>query len=204
MKLNLTILLLPIIVSSCCSYDRNKFEFSIKERTHFNKYRIGDTIYFQSNFGDVDTIAIIGIDSERYENCNGFSHKPINAKWIMIKHLPVDKWSGTSQIKTNGSQPSINFQWLLSISKYPTDKKTEYQINFKDFHSNPDTIIGIFNKDTLVLNDIKLSNYFKLNKVASEKSAEPQDIETIYWTDKYGLTAYVSKNGEIWTNKRCH
>ena len=190
--------------SGCCTYDRNKFEFSINEQTFFDKYKIGDTIYFQSNLGDVDTIAIIGIDSEKYENCSGFSHKPINSKWIMIKHLPVDKWNGTLLEETNGFEARINFQWLLAISKYPTDKKTEYQINFKDFHSKPDTVIGIFDKDTLILNDLKLFNYFKVNREKSDKTGKPEDIETVYWTGEYGLTAYESKNGEIWTNKRCH
>lgn len=128
MKGSHTLVLLIFVISACCSIDKRDFEFNETELGHFSDYKDGDTIYFQSNLGDMDTITIAGFDSERYEKCGGFlSRRPLNGRWVIIKHLPVDKWHGTSQDMTV--------------------------------------------------------------------------IKTVYWTDKFGLTAYESKDGETWTRK---
>jgi hypothetical protein len=166
MKQNLTILLLTIIISGCISYNKIDFEFTGRELRHLSNYHNGDTIYFQSNLGDVDTIQIHEIVSERIETHGGFiAQKPSNAKWIEIKHLPIDNWHGTSQDMTTGGKVKIVYQSLFSIHKYPTDKKTEYCISFRNFVSGFDTIIGEIHQDTLILNDLKISNYLVLPRI---------------------------------------
>lgn len=74
----------------------------------------------------------------------------------------------------------------------------------KDFHSNIDSIIGEFHTDTIKLNDLKVSNYYIVKHGYPERITEPQNIETIYWTDKFGLAAYRTKDGETWTKKSSH
>ena len=201
MKGNIFIIL-TIFASGCCSFDKKDMEFNDKELAHFSDYKIGDTIYFQSNLGDIDTIMIVGFGTERNENCGGFmAPRPVNGKWVQIKHLPVDKWIGTSQDMTIGGKIDTVYQELLWISKHPTEKEVDYHITFKDFHSKFDTIIGEFHTDTVKLNDLNLSNYYLVKHAYPERITEPKNIESIFWTDKLGITAYRTKDGETWTKQ---
>jgi len=178
-----------IFISGCCFYDLDK------ELAHFSDYKIGDTIYFQSNLGDIDTISILDFGTERNEICGGFGR-------IVIKHLPVDTWTSTSQDFTTDGKIDTVYQLLFSFSNYPTDKY--YVINFKDFNSNIDSVIGEFHADTIKLNDMNISNYYSVKHGYPERITEPKNVATIYWTDKFGLTAYKTKDGETWTKKSSH
>ena len=192
-------LFIMLIISGCCSYDKNDFEFTNAEVKHVSSYKIGDTIYFQSNLNDTDTITIIDLKTERNENCGRImAPKPINGKWLQIKHLPIDKWHGTAQ---TGDKIETVYQELFWITKSPTDKKTEYFITYKDFYSRPDTVIGVYHSGTITLNDLKVSNYYIVEHGWPERAVESKSIRIVYWTDQYGLTAYKSKDGEIWTRK---
>ena len=53
----------------------------------------------------------------------------------------------------------------------------------------------------MTLNDITLTNYYKLEHQYPERVSDSTDIEIIYWTNKEGLIAYKNKGGEIWTKK---
>ena len=198
-------IILAIFISGCCSYDKKDFEFNDEELRHFNNYLVGDTIYFQSNLGDIDTITIVGFGTERNENCGGFmAPRPVNGKWVQVKHLPIDKWFGTSQDMTTGGKMDTVYQELFWISKHPTEKAVNFAVGFKNFQSNFDTIIGEFHINTIKLNDLQVSDYYVVKHGYPERITEPKNIETIYWTDKFGLTAYRSKDGEIWTKKSSH
>lgn len=60
-----------MVLSGCCSYDKKDLEFNDKELAYFNDYKIGDTIYFQSNLADnfnnynQNQISAIPIDAYR-------------------------------------------------------------------------------------------------------------------------------------------
>jgi hypothetical protein len=199
------LIILTIFISSCCSYDKKDLEFNDKELAHFANYKIGDTIHFQSNLGGIEIIMIVGFGTERNENCGGFmAPRPVNGKWVQIKHLPVYNWTGTSQDMTNGGKVDSDYQELFWVSKHPTEKEVEYAIRFNDFYSTFDSIIGEFHTDTIKLNDLNVSNYYIVKHGYPERITEPKNIETIYWTDKFGLTAYRTKDGETWTKKSSH
>ncbi|MES2654440.1 MAG: hypothetical protein V4620_02570 [Bacteroidota bacterium] len=196
-------IILIVLISGCCSYDQKDFDFSKEELNHFSVYNIGDTIYFESNLGDMDTITIVDFKTEKHENCGGFiAPKPVNGKWISIKHLPVDQWHGTSQDMAKNGKIETDYATLFWISKFPTDTETTYNIEFKDFYTAPDTTIGEFHADTITLNDLKISQYYLVKHGYPERITEPQNIATVYWTDQYGLMAYKSKAGEIWTIRK--
>jgi len=202
MKRQITIAILTFLISSCCYYDKNDFDFNSDELRHFSNYKIGDTIYFQSNLGDMDTITVVDFKTEQNKNYGGFmAPKPSNGEWVQIKHLPIDNWHGTSQDMTKDGKIEIVYQALFWLSKYPADKKTEYSITFKDFYSSSYSNIGEFHKDTLLLNDLKINNYYIVQHNYPERIKESENIETVYWTDQYGLTGYKNKNGETWTRK---
>jgi len=93
----------------------------------------------------------------------------------------------------------IDYQGLFSFAKYPTDKSTEYSISYKDFYSRYDSIFAEFHKDTILLNGLRFDSYYICRNLYPERLKYSKSIEIVFWTDKYGLTAYKSKDGEIWT-----
>lgn len=122
-------IILTILISGCCSYDKKDLDFNDKELAHFTDYKIRDTIYFQSNLGDIDTITIVGFGTVRNQNCGGIARRPVNGKWVQIKHLPVDNWFGTSRDMTTDGKIDTVYQELFWISKHPTEKEVDYAIN---------------------------------------------------------------------------
>jgi hypothetical protein len=200
MKPQTAIIIITFTISSCCSYEKEDLDFNAGELKHFSYYKVGDTIYYRSNLGDVDTITVVAFDAELNKSCGGLmAPRPYNVRWIRIKHLPIDKWHGTAQNSTPGSKTEIVYQELFSVSKYPLDKRTEYSISFKDFFSASDSTIGEFHRDTIIINNLKVSNYYIARHHYPERVVQPKDVEIVYWTDRMGLTAYQSKDGEIWT-----
>jgi hypothetical protein len=91
---------------------------------------------------------------------------------------------------------------LLWITKYPIGKTIQYAIDFKDFHSTTDSVIGQFFTEPLDLNNLTLTNYYKVQHGYPERITDSIDIEVVYWTDQAGLVAYRNKGGEIWTKKK--
>jgi hypothetical protein len=203
MKRILNILITVSLLTSCCSIDKTDIEFNDHELKHFSYYKPGDTVFFESNLGDIDTIEIIGFKNEKYDKCGGImQRRPSNTRWLTIKHLPFDKWHGTSQDMSKDGNIEIDYQGLLWITKDPINKTTEYNIDFKDFHSTTDTIIGEFHSDTLKLNNIILTNFYKIKHGYPERVIDLNDIEVLYWSDNDGLLAYKDKGGQTWTKKR--
>lgn len=199
-KIAFSIIAFTALVTGCCSWNYNKkdLEFTQKELNHLGPYKIGDTIYFESNLGDIDTITVLGISEEREEGSRCFISKPpYHNKGITIKHLPVDKWAGTNQVK--GGERQITYQSLISISKSPIDsarKTASYSINFKNFSTLENALSNPSKKITI--NGKTIADCYKITDGYPERVNQPNDVELIYWTDKYGLTAYTSKSGETW------
>ena len=197
--------LLAIIgfISGCCFWDYNKkgFEFTQEELNFMGTYKVGDTIYFESNLGDIDTITVKEFLEESHEGSRCFiQNKPYITKAITIKHIPTDKWIGTSQ--SDGEEIKTIYQSIISISKSPLDsiQKTGYAISFKGFTTLDnalDSYPGEFN-----INGKIISNCFKVTHGYPERITKPDDIEIVYWTAKYGLTAYSNKAGETWVIKK--
>jgi len=189
-----------LYLSSCCSwgYNEEDFVFTQQESERFGPYKIGDTIYFGSNTGDLDTITIVGIEESQRTGRKCFSRRaPANSKRITIKHLPMDYWHG-STIKP-GEHPEIIYQRVFSIVKLPLKKETHYSVSFKSFIFM-DTTLGEFYKQ-LTINGRLITDSYRLKHTYPERILKPDDIETVYWTDKNGLTAYTNKSGETWTIK---
>jgi len=202
-KFYLLLVITTVTVSSCCTldYDKEDFEFSKKELKFLGNYQIGDTIYFESNLSDVDTITVVGFSEERYEGSKCFiSRAPLNYMSINIIHLPlrINKFPSTKwTIDENGND--ITSQILISISKSPLhsiDGIASYVISYKGFTTLVNAL-GEFQKECII-NDKTLSDCYKITHGYPERIVNPNDIEIVYWTAKYGLTAYTSKSGETW------
>lgn len=200
----LTTFILTIFISGCCSYDKKDFDFDSSELRPISSFKQGDTIYYESSSGDLDTILIYKIDSIQDRNCGGFMAKPAeNYLFVVIKHLPNDKlWTGTSTDGTTG-KTEINYQNIITIDKRPQMKEMEYSIHFKDFYTSAggDKTVGELRTDTVIINGKSITNFYEINHGYPERVTEPANIELVYWTDKDGLLAYKNKRGDWWTKK---
>ena len=200
------LLVITVISSGCCSwnYDKEDFEFTREELNLMGAYQLGDTIYFESNLGNVDTITVVEISEERHEGSKCFiTTEPQHFKDIKIKHLPNDKWAGTSQ--SEGEEKKITYQSLISITKSPLDsieKIANYGISYKRF-TTLGNALDVSPKEVIINNKV-ISDCYKVEHGYPERVINPDDIETVYWTAKYGLTAYINKAGEIWVIKNLY
>jgi len=186
------------LFASCCSWDYCKvdFEFTQEELYLLRDYKAGDIVYFQSNLGDIDTIGILNISEEKEKGGRCFISKPpFHGCNVKIEHLPFDKWAGTSQVESG--ERKITHQVLISISKFPLQKRTDYSIAFKGFVATGQSVFGKLTKEC-VIDGKTLSNYYKITHSYPERIDKADDIEIVYWTAKNGLTAYTSKSGETW------
>lgn len=191
--------LLTVLFSSCCSYDQKDFNFTSEELAFASSLYVGDTIYYESNLHDIDTILIIDTLSEQVEGCGMFIQpRPSNNLSFLIKHLPVDNWYGTS---TTNSETKIDYQSLLTITKSPKPKQIEFSFSFKGFYSSLDSIIGELQTDTVEFNNRKFWDYYLIKHSYPERIKNANDVTEIYWTKKEGLVAYRNKGGEVWARK---
>ena len=188
-----------LTLSACRSYDSKDFEFNDKELRHFSALHQGDTIFYESNKHDIDTIVIVGFTIEQHKDGIGLmAPKPANYKAVNIQYIPIDKWHSTMQIGNNPKK-FIEYQELFSIHKDPIEKRTTYHIEFKDFYSLYDTTIGEYHADTIQLNNKKISDYYLVKCNCPSRNISINNIDLVYWTDKDGLVAYQNSSGEIWT-----
>jgi hypothetical protein len=198
--------LLTALFSACCSYDQKDFDFTSEELAFASSFHVGDTIYYESNLHDIDTLLILDTLTEQTKGCGWFiAPRPSNIKSIVIKHLPIDIWHGTTTTSENGkAETKINYQTILSVCKYPVDKKLEFVIDFKNFNSIRNSSLGEFHSDTILLNGKTFSNYFLVKHSYPERVKNSTDIEYLYWTVQDGLVAYQNKSGELWTLKKSY
>lgn len=185
-------MVIAFIISGCDNCD-----FSIPEnkRALLADYEVGETIYFQSQKGDIDTISIVRIDS--LEECGSIMAGKRKHIAIEIKYLPLNKWTGGTELSQNGEAKILN-QDLIVIEKQ-FDEKENYWIgiNYRDF-------LGEINENNLkkddYLIDLGINEYWEIENEASNWRQYKNDssvIVSLIWTKKYGLTEYKKRNGEI-------
>lgn len=203
MKRRLTIIISTLLLTGCCSTDNKEFEFDKNEPRHLSSYKKGDTIYFENPKNDIDTITILSVDSAKGEKCFGLLNQIPKGKscWVTFKFLPIDKWHGVTINGNTKDTTSIDYKNLIQITKDPIENKTFFVFDFKDFYTASETVLGILNTDTLILNEKKITNYYEINHGFPERVKYSTNIETLIWTDKEGLTAYKNKAGDWWTKK---
>jgi hypothetical protein len=97
-----------------------------------NLYSKGDTIYFSDAHGDLDTITVKNIDTLQQCGCAMVGNR--RAISIEIQHLPVNKWTGGTEMFQN-KPPKILDQDLIVIEKNFYDNGPKYFIglNYRNF-----------------------------------------------------------------------
>ena len=201
MKQILQILIPAFIYYGCCSppIEKDKFEFTDEELGFLKPLAINDTIYFESNELDIDTILIRKLNKGSYNECSNFIQRaPSNWRDVEIKHLPVDKWTGTSQ--NQNEPPKTTYQSLFSMSKDFKRNSIDFSISFRGFHSK-EVKLGLDSTSTVILNSIKIQKCYQLDHYYPERISEEDDVVRVYWSKVIGLVGYENKSGEVWINK---
>ena len=170
--------LLTMLFSACCSYDQKDFDFTSEDLAFTSSLHVGDTIYYESNLHDMDTILIIDTLSEQVKGCGMFIQpRPTNNLSFLIKHLPIDNWHGTS---TTNTKTKIDYQSLFTITKSPKPKQLEFSFSFKGFYSRHDSTIGELHTDTVELNNRRFFNYYLIKHSYPEQIKNTDDVAEIY------------------------
>ena len=184
---------LLFILTSCCS--DTDFIFRPEYRNLIDKYKLGDTIYFQNSTGDVDTILISNLDSMQVCSKVTNNHKYVT---VEIKHLPTNKWNG-GQVIENGKSVYLD-QALISVDKQLKNANdSEYYyvgINFRDFLGQIKNIHDL-QADTL-FNNLGIKTYWLVTNDMLTDRGDTTEIDKIIWTEKFGLTGYLKRNGDLY------
>ncbi|MEL6731932.1 MAG: hypothetical protein AAFP83_12450 [Bacteroidota bacterium] len=200
--------ILCLILSSCCNLEEKDFLFSQEQYQYLAPYKENDTLYFHSSELEVDTIVIYKIDSARNSDCGYIAALPAsNDISITINHLYEDEGFRTVQDVSIGDQDTSagdskrQYQPLIGMSKYPQSNKVKIGISFKNFYAVMDSSLGEVKSDT-VIEGVRLSDCYKIKHDFPETVTSDKDIEEVYWTSEYGLTAYRTKKGTMWVRKQ--
>lgn len=196
MKNILLTTIITFVLTSCCS--DSDFTFTNRHRILLDKYSVNDTIYFKSSSGDLDTFFVAKIDS--IQECGIIMAGKRKSISVEIRHLPINHWAGGTELNQN-SKPTILNQELIVIEKL-FDQKPNNQyyigISFRDFRGEIESLDNI-TIDTL-LQDMGINKYYLIvNEFPNEND---NSVSKIIWTEKYGLTAYFKKSGDLYKLQR--
>ena len=204
MKTSQITILLLIIFSSCTyrPFPKEKYEIGESFRNLFKPYRINDTLIFKNSQNIIDSFIISGIDSGINDR-NGYFINARNTKSISVRYrqIPVDKWQ-YKWFEGTGTGKDIEHSedgTLISIVKFPDNEKTEYYFDFKEFRCSKSELPKL-NKDTIKVDNLKISDYYKIESCAVSVSY-PNAIKICYSTIDKGLIAFITNNNTIWTRQ---
>ena len=202
MKPRSLIIISTIFLSGCFTYiDKKLFQFDNYDFLHIQAYKPGDTLFFENNKNEVDTFLILDYETEERGQKQGLiSTKPESDYWVCITQLDKEKLNGFGRQKTVNGE-IVNYQWLVSLVKYPPSQTIHYNFSFMTFYTQQDSTFGTFHSDTLTLNKKSITNYYAISHGFPERLKDPKDIEQLLWTDNEGLVAYKFKSGIWWTKK---
>jgi hypothetical protein len=196
------ITMICIFLISCRqkAFPDSKFNIQHNVRDLISCYKVNDTLIFKSSTNLVDSFVISAIDSVTI-NEKPFIITPRNSKTITISYrqIPVDKWQFKWYEGKGDGKEHLHSEdgMFISVVKYPDNDSTEYYYNFKEFRCSKDDIPQL-NKDSITINNLRITNYYKIENCAVSSPTE-NGIKTCYSTIDKGLVAFKTYNDIIWT-----
>jgi hypothetical protein len=172
------VIFLILLVSSCKEYD---VEIDQKYRKALNSYSTNDTIYFENQFGDLDTMRIIGTDSTEIRRIFLGTEIPMKNIYLRVQNLPNDNWQ-EDMIAGIDNEPKE--QPIIHILKQyggSNESSTIIKLKFRDFEGE---INGLSNKIDTVKSD------YTRFKPTEDK------VDILYWSNKIGIIGYKKRNGQ--------
>ena len=186
MKSKLCCLIALQMVYGCIKFDG---EIPIKYRKQINHYRVNDTLYYKSNFNDLDTIIIKSLDSISIgQGPDNLPFKRIN---LRIEHLPNNRWfDGIILSNSTKKYDSIKNQKFVGLYKEIMQNKSllEIGITFRDFS-------GSLNFEKLEKKGI---DTIKTMRGSLNDTLIPDSVMEVYWSKEKGMIGYKKKDGQVY------
>lgn len=162
----------------------------------FNPYNIGDTLLFNSNKGEKDTLIIYSIKKRVLtEKCYSFFS-------CICSKLTTDSWEGF-YVNTHKINENSIGKTLLKIRAGPDGRKTisfEIYINNARWYGDSESLEQIKNINLITFdNGMQTFSDVQVIKSNSKEYLERDNfIEKIYWSKSNGLIGIDKLNGEKW------
>ncbi len=186
-------------IRSALHYSQKDFDLDSFQVALINAYATNDSVYFVNGKQEVEGFVVKAIRREGKKESGIFLAAPAyNSVQIEINYFPHDTWMG--EIFTDTGR-RIDYPSLLAISNSPQSRQRAYSIQFKNFSSRYDTVLGTFHRDTLFINGRLLTDYYEPENNYPERVKEKDDVASVYWTVKDGLIAYKTKCGDYWIKR---
>ena len=188
MRYFLVILFFNCLIScSWREYPAEKYIISPKYRNLISSFKTGDTLKFQDDQGDLSLYLIPEIDSTLHDKRGHF----INAK--EYKDISIECHELTN------TRPGYENYILILLHKDPQSDTTRFHLQLRDFYSMDRTMPIVLQKDTVIANNISITNYYSFRSYNHAEQKDPNSVTAIYMTNQDGIIAYRCLNGKWWT-----
>ena len=189
----LTLVVFVTVLSSC----KTNFRLT-KADLDFNPYKAGDTLLFQSDKGERDTLIVHSTDKQVLrEKCYSFLT-------CIYSNLTTDSWEGF-YVNTNRPNETWTGKNIMTIRAEPNGMKTIYfDIYVKnawwygDSETNLEKVKSMTEKDFQLRNQT-LTDVLEIKSENKEYVERSDFIEKIYWSKSLGLVGFDKLNGDKWT-----
>lgn len=193
--------LLPLIMilTKSCTYTVEIEEFTKEETAMFSYYQNNktDTIFFESNTKDLDTILFDSLDF-MVNNISSFMSSPNRQAHVQVFYLPFPNIYNFNQY--NDSIPEDS-RFMLSMVKGNYSDPTSILISYRSFWGEIENISQT--KQDSLLDEFGIKEYWLVEKsgYSSDRDNEAYDVEKVIWTREFGLTGYYLKSGDYYKIK---
>ena len=163
-----------------------------------NPYKTGDTLVFQSDKGESDTLVIYSSNRQVLrERCYSFLT-------CIFTNLTKNSWEGF-YVNANKPREFGTGESILTIRVEPNGAKTIYfglVIKNACWYSDSENDLAKFNSlpiTTITTRDQTFSDVLTIVSNNLEYQARKDFIENIYWSKSFGFVGFNKLNGDKWT-----
>jgi len=193
-RLRLFLVIAFITVFLSCNPNYRLTESDLK----LNPYKTGDTLVFQSDKGESDTLVIYSSNRQVLrERCYSFLT-------CIFTNLTKNSWEGF-YVNANKPREFGTGESILTIRVEPNGAKTIYfglVIKNACWYSDSENDLAKFNSlpiTTITTRDQTFSDVLTIVSNNLEYQARKDFIENIYWSKSFGFVGFNKLNGDKWT-----
>ncbi len=188
-------ILIVILLVSCNGriLPKKSFVFDKQFDSLFRAISKSDTMYFENRYNGIDTFVLTKIDSITRDRVDCFMC-PRSAKSIFRNYR---QHTNTFQFETK-IDSSLTFKEedaLVTISIFPDSNLNTAYISFKNFRCDITKSLGSTCKDTLIINNQKITSFYVFSSTAPTLITENSDIISLMVSLNQGIIAYKEKSG---------
>lgn len=193
-KFSIYIFICVLLCSSCMNnIGCKKISISQDEKRWLDFYQIGDSIFYKSNLGNIDTFLVKDVNDYFYTSCNKFElgENQYESNGVTLKCLNVLKRENFNQEVWFNFKKNVNNISDSTSFKYFNvfDYKTE---TFSDFNEIEKSVINL----TTTGKEYD-AYFFDRSGRHSNEDGTAVVIKLFYWSKEHGLLKYETANGEI-------